>query len=208
LASSFGSGIVSSFSRGQTMPALYAKTPLGRSEIQSRTHALSRTARNLLLILDPSRSGEVWVSMVHGATPADLQALLEAGLVEEVPAFGAPSAAAQAAHVSAFTSGPVASADTEPFASTQADPDADPSVGRDAAQGAGFTSLSYSELNTRLNALVKAHLGLIKGYRFTLDIERAADVIELQRVALRLVAEVESAQGAAAAAEVRRALGL
>lgn len=71
-----------------------------------------------------------------------------------------------------------------------------------------FNSLSYSELNTRLNALVKAHLGLIKGYRFTLDIERAADVIELQRVAMRLVAEVEAARGAAAVAEVRRALGL
>lgn len=193
------------------MPAFYAKTPLGRSEIQSRTHALSRTARNLLLILDATRSGDVWVSMVHGATPADLLVLLEAGLVAEVSASGSPSAppaAVQAVHVPAFVSGPAASADTEPFASTQADPDADPSVGRVAAQGAGFTSLSYSELNTRLNALVKAHLGLIKGYRFTLDIERAADVIELQRVALRLVAEVESAQGAAAAAEVRRALGL
>lgn len=193
------------------MPALYAKTPLGRSEIQSRTHALSRTARNLLLILDASRAGEVWVSMVHGATLADLLVLLDAGLVAEVSASGpplVPPAAAETAHVPAFASGPAASADTEPFASTQADPDADPSVGRAAAQGLGFTSLSYSELNTRLNALVKAHLGLIKGYRFTLDIERAADVIELQRVALRLVAEVESAKGAAAAAELRMALGL
>lgn len=193
------------------MPALYAKTPLGRSEIQSRTHALSRTARNLLLILDATRAGEVWVSMVHGATPADLQALLDAGLVAEVSASGpplAPPAAAETAHVPAFAAGPDASADTEPFASTQADPDADPSVGRAAAPGSAFASLSYSELNTRLNALVKAHLGLIKGYRFTLDIERAADVIELQRVALRLVAEVESAKGAAAAAELRMALGL
>lgn len=193
------------------MPAHYAKTPLGRSEIQSRTHALSRTARNLLLILDATRSGEVWVSMVHGATSTDLLVLLDAGLVAEVSASGTPlarPAAAETAHEPAFVSGPAASADTEPFASTQADPDADPSVDRVAAQGAGFTSLSYSELNSRLNALVKAHLGLIKGYRFTLDIERAADVIELQRVALRLVAEVESAKGAAAAAELRMALGL
>lgn len=208
------------------MPAHYAKTPLGRSEIQSRTHALSRTARNLLLILDATRAGEVWVSMVHGATPADLQALLEAGLVAEVvvqasptPVSASPQAlpspqvghagVTQAASPGASPSwGAEASGDTEPFASTQADPDVDPSVGRVVAQGAGFTSLSYSELNTRLNALVKAHLGLIKGYRFTLDIERAADVIELQRVALRLVAEVESAQGAVAANEVRRALGL
>jgi len=200
------------------MPARYAKTPLGRSEIQSRTRALSRTARNLLLILDSTRAGEAWVSMVHGATLADLQVLLDAGLVAEVSASGppwvpplAPSVAAEtaeSARVPAFASGPAASADTEPFASTQADPDADPSVCRAAAPGAAFASLSYSELNTRLNALVKAHLGLIKGYRFTLDIERAADVIELQRVALRLVAEVESAKGAASAAELRMALGL
>ncbi len=184
------------------MPARYAKTALGRSEIQSRTHALPRTARTLLLILDPTRTGEVWVGMVQGATPADLQALIDAGLVAPVEEATQVSPASpsfppvQAPQVPARPATP----DTEPFASTQADPDAEPAT--------AFTSLSYSELNTRLNALVKAHLGLIKGYRFTLDIERAADVIELQRVAMRLVDEVDSARGAAAVAEVRRALGL
>ncbi len=194
------------------MPARYAKTALGRSEIQSRTHALSRTARTLLLILDATRTGEVWVSMVQGATPADLLALLDAGLVAPVveaaqaPAVPVvPAAPATAATPSAAPASP----DTEPFASTQADPDAEQALGRAVGVPAtSFTSLSYSELNTRLNALVKAHLGLIKGYRFTLDIERATDVIELQRVAMRLVAEVESARGAPAVADVRRALGL
>ncbi len=194
------------------MPARYAKTALGRSEIQSRTHALSRTARTLLLILDATRTGEVWVSMVQGATPADLLALLDTGLVAPVveaaqaPAVPVvPAAPATAATPSAAPASP----DTEPFASTQADPDAEQALGRAVGVPAtSFTSLSYSELNTRLNALVKAHLGLIKGYRFTLDIERATDVIELQRVAMRLVAEVESARGAPAVADVRRALGL
>jgi len=181
------------------MPVRYAKTALGRSEIQSRTHALSRTARTLLLILDPTRTGEAWVGMVQGATSADLLALLDAGLVAQV-ADAAPHQAVQAPSSPAASFAPAPSPDTEPFAATQADPDAEPAT--------AFTSLSYSELNTRLNALVKAHLGLIKGYRFTLDIERAADVIELQRVAMRLVDEVESARGATAVAEVRRALGL
>lgn len=193
------------------MPERYAKTALGRSEIQSRTHALSRTARTLLLILDPTRTGKVWMGMVQGATLADLQALLDAGLVTPVnEAVQAPDPAGQLGQLGQL--GQTSAApypDTEPFASTQADPDAAQASGRVAgAPAAAFASLSYSELNTRLNALVKAHLGLIKGYRFTLDIERAADVIELQRVAKRLVAEVEAARGAAAVAEARRALGL
>jgi len=188
------------------MPARYAKTALGRSEIQSRTHALSRTARTLLLILDPTRTGEVWVGMVQGATPADLLVLLDAGLVAPVDEAQQAPAVPMA---SSAPSGASASPDTEPFASTQADPDAELASARVAGvPTTAFNSLSYSELNTRLNALVKAHLGLIKGYRFTLDIERAADVIELQRVAMRLVAEVEAARGAAAVTEVRRALGL
>lgn len=191
------------------MPARYAKTALGRSEIQSRTHALSRTARTLLLILDATRTGEVWVSMVQGATPADLLALLDAGLVAPVDEAAQAPAVPTAPVTAATPSAAPASPDTEPFASTQADPDAEQALGRAVGVPAtAFTSLSYSELNTRLNALVKAHLGLIKGYRFTLDIERATDVIELQRVAMRLVAEVESARGAPAVADVRRALGL
>lgn len=175
------------------MPVRFAKTALGRAEIQSRTHALTRTARNLLLILDPSRTGEAWVGMVQGAALADLQALLDGGLIEAVPAV--PPLAAQGAGQTASDSDADSS---EPFASTQAD----------APPVLAFASLSYSELNTRLNTLIKAHLGLIKGYRFTLDVERAADVIELQRVALRLVAEVESAHGLQAAAAARQTLGL
>lgn len=173
------------------MPVRFAKTALGRAEIQSRTHALTRTARNLLLILDPSRTGEAWVGMVQGAVLADLQALLDGGLIEAVPTVPTvPPSEAQAAERP--------EAGSAAFAPTQAD----------APPVLAFASLSYSELNTRLNTLIKAHLGLIKGYRFTLDVERAADVIELQRVALRLVAEVESAHGLQAAAAARQTLGL
>jgi len=48
----------------------YNKTESGRREIRERSLALSRTARNLLLILDGSRSGEEWVGMVHSAPPS------------------------------------------------------------------------------------------------------------------------------------------
>lgn len=176
------------------MPVRFAKTALGRAEIQSRTHALTRTARNLLLILDPSRTGEAWVGMVQGAVLADLQALLDGGLIEAVPAV--PTVSPLEAQGPQAAERPEAGGAA--FAPTQAD----------APPVLAFASLSYSELNTRLNTLIKAHLGLIKGYRFTLDVERAADVIELQRVAMRLVAEVESAHGLQAAAAARQTLGL
>ncbi|MCH8179582.1 MAG: hypothetical protein IIA02_07350 [Proteobacteria bacterium] len=180
------------------MPVRFAKTALGRGEIQSRAHALTRTARNLLLILDASRTGEAWVGMVHGASPADVQALLDAGLIEAV-ADAAPAPALQAGEGrEADDTVPASDAFEPTFAPTQAE----------GAPALAFTSLSYSELNTRLNVLIKAHLGLIKGYRFTLDVERATDVIELQRVALRLVAEVESAHGVQVAAVARQTLGL
>lgn len=59
----------------------YAKTEAGRAEIRQRALPLSRPARNLLLIIDPSRSGQDWLAMVQGCSAAELQALLDAALV-------------------------------------------------------------------------------------------------------------------------------
>jgi hypothetical protein len=72
------------------MPDRYTKTDVGRAEIRARVHALTRTARNLLLIIDASRDGAEWVHLVQGASVADLQTLLDAGLVAAVGA--APAA--------------------------------------------------------------------------------------------------------------------
>ena len=47
---------------------LYSKTDAGRAEIRARTLPLSRTARNLLLVLDASKPGSEWVRLVAGAT--------------------------------------------------------------------------------------------------------------------------------------------
>jgi hypothetical protein len=163
----------------------YNKTESGRREIRERAQALSRTARNLLLILDASRSGEEWVGMVQGATPADLQALISAGLVETA---GGRREAPRAA---------------EPVA----DPDGDtvPSLAAEAPAGTG---LSYADLYASLNALIKEQLGLLKGYRFSLDVEKAGTVPELEEVARRFAEEVRKVKGDTAAQMVRRALGL
>ncbi len=70
-------------SDGAAPPARCAKTESGRAEIQRKAIPLTRPARNLLLIIDASRSAEQWLALVQGATPADLQALLQAGLVAD-----------------------------------------------------------------------------------------------------------------------------
>ena len=71
------------------MGSRFSKTDAGREEIRNRTRKLSRTARNLLLILDESRPADNWLQLVHGASADDLRQLQEAGLVQEQA--GAPA---------------------------------------------------------------------------------------------------------------------
>lgn len=166
----------------------YTKTETGRAEIRARVHALTRTARNLLLIIDTSRDGASWIAMVQGSSRADLQTLLDAGLIEP---FGEPSTA------------PAAPAATAPAATALPAPASAP-IPLESAQ----SMLSYSDLYDLLPSLAKQHLGLMKGYRFALSIEKADGLNGLQAVARELVAEVERVKGDAVARSVRRALML
>lgn len=77
----------------------------------------------------------------------------------------------------------------------------------DAAAG-GATGLGYHELYDSLNALVRETLGLLKGYRYSLKIERARTLVELEAVALEFVVEVRKLRGESRARLVERALGL
>lgn len=72
---------------------------------------------------------------------------------------------------------------------------------------AGHTGLGYSELYDSLNALVRETLGLLKGYRYTLKIERARNITELEAVAGAYLAEVQRVRGESVARMARRALG-
>jgi hypothetical protein len=142
----------------------YRKTVAGRAEIRDRTLSLSRTARNLLLIIEPSQPAHHWLGMLLGSTEGDLVALIRGGLIELVPV-------------------------SQP-------------------EAVDFTSnLSYAELYDSLNGLIREQLGLFKGYRFSLDIERASGLPELTDVAKRFVDVVHETRGAAAAQLVARALG-
>jgi hypothetical protein len=143
----------------------YRKTVDGRAEIRERSLALSRTARNLLLIIEPSQPAHHWLNMLLGANEGDLVALLQSGLIEVVY---------------------------------------DDVVEDDLDTG---STLTYGEMYDSLNGLIREQLGLFKGYRFSLDIEKASGLPELTDVARRFIDTVHEQRGDAAAQMVARALG-
>lgn len=163
------------------MPKRFTKTAQGRQEIRERRHALGRTARNLLLILDAHRSAPEWLDMVQGASEADFEVLLTAGLIEEVLAPAAAPTPGQGE-----LAGKSARSPEETVAAV----------------------LDFESLYSQLTAQVKAQLGLVKGYRYALDIERASNMNELQALAERLVAEVTESKGSDAGRKLRRVFQL
>jgi hypothetical protein len=71
----------------------YVRTDAGRAEFRSHSIKLSRPARNLLMVIDGSCSGDAWIAKVTGSTAADLEALIAAKLIAPVN-----GAAAQTVH--------------------------------------------------------------------------------------------------------------
>ncbi len=177
------------------MASVLAKTELGAAEIRDRAYALSRQARTLLVLADGSRATEQLLSMVQGSSMSDVGLLVEMGLLVE--SDGGPSNRAAA-------SVPVA----QPVRAPAPVPAPMPSAAPADAAPAPAAALGYRELYDSLNALAKQQLGLIKGYRFALEIEKASGVEELREVAHRLADEVGKSKGESAAQMVRRALGL
>ena len=59
----------------------YVRTDAGKAEIRSQTIKMSRPARNLLMVIDGSCSGDAWLGKVNGSTPADLEVLIAAKLI-------------------------------------------------------------------------------------------------------------------------------
>jgi hypothetical protein len=168
----------------------YSKTEAGRAEIRARTLPLSRTARNLLLVLDASKAAGDWVRLVNGATEADFETLRQHGLIASQNAAGQPAAAqppaAPPAAAPAATAAPAASA---------------------SAPGAHSPLLDRAALYTYLSGEATRLLGF-RGYTFALEVERADSLAALQALALQLVERVQKAKGEDAAQAVRDALGL
>lgn len=169
---------------------LYSKTEAGRAEIRARTLPLSRTARNLLLVLDASKPGGEWVRLVAGATEADFDMLRQHGLIAAQNAAGQPIA-------------------VQPPAAAPAPAAAAPAPQAAAAPAAGHSPLlDRAALYTYLSGEATKLLGPFKGYAFALEVERADSLAALQQLALQLVERVQKAKGEDAAQAVRDALGL
>ena len=64
-----------------TQADTYLRTEAGKAEIRARSLQLSRSARNLLMVIDASCTGEQWIAKVLGSSRADLQQLLAARLI-------------------------------------------------------------------------------------------------------------------------------
>ena len=172
-----------------------SKTEAGRREITARKLPLSRAARNLLLIIDPQRTAGAYLALVKGCSPLELQQLVANGLVGRVvdrPADSpaAPLAALPAAATPALPDTPTA---PQPLAQPLLQPLTHMRLA-DALQEQG-----YKVLYDRLTAEERAQLGLFKGYRLILDIEKCSGPAQIRTLALQFVAQVRQAKGDAAA---------
>jgi hypothetical protein len=154
------------------MTTRYVKTEAGRAAIHARVHALTRPARNLLLIIDASKTGDEWVALVNSATDADLKQLIDDGLIS--------------------VSGSKGPAPARP---------------RGPGLEEALQNWTYRQLYDLLTEQARARLGLIKGYRMVLEIEKCAGVEEIRKLVLQFVDEVRAAQGDAAARAFCRELG-
>lgn len=152
----------------------FVRTEAGRHEVRERAAPLSRAARNLLLIIDASKSVDQWLALVHGSTTADVEQLLASGLIATAASSAAP--VAEQAHA--------------------------PRTLQQALETHGYTAL-YELLTQQ----ARARLGLVKGYRMVLDVEKCNGPAEIRTLAARFVDMVREVQGEAEAKALRRQLG-
>jgi len=73
---------------------------------------------------------------------------------------------------------------------------------------AAIAGLNYDQLYGLLTSQAKERLGLIKGFKMVLDVEKCSGVAELQALAVRFVGLVREVQGDGAAKKMRLALGM
>jgi hypothetical protein len=177
------------------MATVYFKTESGQGEIRNRLLNLPRSARTLLVLIDGARTADQLLEMVKAATAEDLQTLLRMKLIVEGEAG-----------TSTTVPGVLRDRNTVPAPlATQPAPFADSSQPGALVPA---TTLDFKELYVVLNELVREQLGIMKAFRYTLEIEKATEVRQLMELAERFAKDVQTAKGDTAAKMVRRALGL
>jgi hypothetical protein len=175
------------------------KTEAGRAEIKARALPLSRAARNLLLVIDGSKTARDWLGLVHGVTEDDFNELIRHGLLvaknQPAPTL-MPAAATPDPHL-------LAAGWAKPAAPAPA-----PAAATPTPTAPGWPTLERAELYAYLSGQATKLLGTFKGYTFALEVERCDSLMELQLLALQLVERVQKAKGDELAQEVRTALGI
>ena len=182
----------------------YLKTAAGHAEIQQKTLALSRPVRNLLLTINDSQPASYWLSQLKGVTAEDIAQLVDAGLLVKVQtAVAAPAPTPTPAPAPTPAAAPAAKAAPAPAGATPGEQQADAlwSHVRQAVRDAGYTAL-YDTLTSQ----GKAQLGLMKGLRFVLEVEKCAGHPELQAFALKFVEQLRDEHGMAAVRRFDEAL--
>lgn len=186
------------------MPSRFVRTPAGQAEIQARALKLSRPARNLLLVINDSRSLDEWLTQVQGLTPDDVAMLRDNGLIAE--AGGATASAAQPAPATPAAAASSDLRDPAPRAPAPAPAPVPDSADWDRTQQV-IRAAAYTPLYDALNSVGKAKLGLMRGYRFALEIEKCSGIDELRTLALRFAEQLRQEHGMAAVGELTYAIG-
>lgn len=146
--------------------------------MQTRSLVKDRAQRNLLLLIDGSRSEQTLLTSVAGIAPDAFGTLQALGLIE----------------VNAASPGKTAS--------TRIDA-ATPAVAIEPEEPAA--PLDYAQFTTTLTQLISNELGL-RGFTLTLAVDKASSIDELRAVANRALAQIRDRRGSAAADKASRAL--
>ena len=147
--------------------------------MQTRALIKDRARRNLLLLIDGTKSEEMLLGNLAGVTALDIQELRKLDLI--VPAAGAVTVGNQAR-------GPIADAGR-------------PTIPLPRAE----THLDYGQFTAVLTKLISSNLGL-RGFTLTLAVEKAGTIEELRDVASRTIELIRERKGEGPAAEARKAL--
>lgn len=163
---------------------IWAKTDAGRAEVQARALVKERMQRNLLLLIDGTKTEEMLLANVVGLKHEDFKFLESLQLITQVAASASGSSRSSAA----------AAAEERIDTATQPmtlPPD----------EGA----LDYPQFTATLTQLISSELGL-RGFTLTLAVEKAGTIEELRAVADRVLEQIRERKGLPAADKARRTL--
>jgi len=154
--------------------------------MQSRALVKDRARRNLLLLIDGTKSEEMLLSSLTGVSAADFQELRKLELI-------APAAGAVTVGNAARAASPDSNRPTVPQ-----------SLGPGGA-AATSSPLDNGQLSAALTKLISANLGL-RGFTLTLAVDKASTADELREVTQRVLEQIRERKGEAVAAEARKTL--